>query len=65
MPPITVVIAGQAQTDRATYRESMGALADIRVVGEATTLTETLEALKLRPRVLVLDLPRRRGVHRA
>jgi DNA-binding NarL/FixJ family response regulator len=57
MAPITVVIAGQRTDERATCRQSFGALSDIRVVGEAATLTETLTALKLRPRVLLLDLP--------
>jgi DNA-binding NarL/FixJ family response regulator len=56
-PPITVVIAGQRTDKRATCRQSFGAVSDIRVVGEAATLTETMTALKLRPRVLLLDVP--------
>jgi DNA-binding NarL/FixJ family response regulator len=57
MPPIRVVIAGQRTDERARCRQSFGGVSHIRVVGEAGTLTETMTALKLRPHVLLLDMP--------
>jgi DNA-binding NarL/FixJ family response regulator len=53
--PITVVIADQKQRQRSKCQEILGIEDGISVVGHAKSRHEVIEALKGKPRVLLLD----------
>lgn len=55
MPPITVVVADEEPERRASCLRVLALDKGIRVVAEAETAAETLEAARLAPRVLLLD----------
>jgi DNA-binding NarL/FixJ family response regulator len=57
MPPWTVFIADDAESLRALLRARLEEEADIEVVGEASTGSETVAGvIRMRPDVLLLDL---------
>ena len=56
MPPITVVIADREKASRAACLRLLRPEKGIRVVGEARSGLEAIAAVKLRPRILLLDV---------
>jgi DNA-binding NarL/FixJ family response regulator len=52
---ISVVIADQKKATRISYLKQLQPERGIRVVGQAGTRSEVVEAMKLRPRILLLD----------
>lgn len=56
MPPITVVIADREKASRAACRRLLRLEKGIRVVGEVRSGLEAIAAVKLRPRILLLDV---------
>lgn len=59
--PITVVIADQDKTRRASCVRLLRPQKDIQVLGEARSGLEALAATQLKPQVLLLDLSLSRG----
>ena len=55
MVEISVVIADQKKATRASYLKQLEPEKGIRVVGEAGGKRELVKALKLKPRILLLD----------
>jgi DNA-binding NarL/FixJ family response regulator len=62
MPPITVVIAGHRKALRATCLCLLEPIKGIRVVGQARSGLGAIAAVKLKPRILLLDLTLARGM---